>query len=328
MKNTKILSLMGLCLGAMTAMPVVAALQHPFMDRSAVTLGVTFDAAGTNSLEFARRTASTNQDQVFFIGMENKLNFNVGLEHKLSHEDARLFLEYDHFSKDSSSTEDEGTLIFNSENGGGVPIRATGEISYETDNLKLGSRHRLHFCPNFRVDLGAGISWMDLDSQQTTSEGIPTALIARLVEEHEFTGIGPYFDFTTRFDPHRYWPHIKGLHLVAHGGLGLLYAKTKYRAQQFTSAGTLTQNFERETVKTVATELLGRLALGWETHFNNKTQLGILLGYQVRHYSGALAYGEWSAPGAIMAGNPIAGAGGSSTSQPFTRQGPFLEIKF
>jgi hypothetical protein len=139
-------------------------------------------------------------------------------------------------------------------------------------------------------------------------------------------GIGPYFDVTARSYPMS--SNRCGLSLVAQAGLGLLYSTSKYRAKISDNTGVVTNNFEREQVKSVNTEILGRLGIGWDTRFNNHTKFGVLLGYEARHYAGALAYGEWSAPGAIAGGLGSAGFGGSSAPHAFTRQGPFLEVKF
>lgn len=327
MKTARNITLVSLLAAGVIAVPAYASYQQS-VDRSAVKATITFTEPNQHGFDFAalQTGPNVNTGYVDFVGVKQKLDFGLGVEHRLSNGVSRLFLDYDRFRSEQSS--ELNTIAGRQLNLLGVPAvtGAFGEYEVEADTLKFGSRHRLEFGPSYTVDLGAALSWIDAD-RDTSFTHRDGADVRELQQEADFDAFGPFFDVSTKYYLQGHSKHKRGFNLQAYAGAGLLYSETKFTSRLFVN-GAVTESFDREKVKGVSSEMAAKLAIGWDYCFSNKTVLSTSLGYMLTHYSDAWGGATSGAYNRFTTSNGNAGAGSTSVGFPFTRQGPFLEFKW
>ncbi len=334
MKTARNITLVSLLAAGVIAVPVAYAKNNVrnnvenWLDHTAVKATLTFTEPNQHGFDFASvQTAPANKGYVDFVGVKQEFDYALGLEHKLSNGVSRLFVDYDHFEAEQSSgfSGVQENLL------GAGAATASGNYEIRSDAVKLGSRHRLNFGSAYSVDLGAALSWIDVDRDflaTQTAAGVSRSLL----QEANFRAFGPFFDVATKY--HMNAKNKKGLNVQAYAGAGLLYAKSNFTSSLLTGGAAGAETFDREGVKGLSSEMAIKLAIGWDHVLCNKTVFSASLGYMMMHYSDAFNYGATGgayarfAQGAAVAANPGAGAGNSSAGFPFTRQGPFLEFKW
>lgn len=325
MKTVRNITLVSLLAAGVVSIPAYA---HNWVDSSAVKATITFTEPNQHGFDFASTVTSgavgaNSPAYVHFVGTKEKLDWALGLEHRLVNTPwTRIFLDYDHFETDESSS-------FNTAAGGqqdllavgGTPVIGSfGEYDIDADSVKLGMRHRVNHSKKSIVDLGAALSWIDVDRDFTATQSTVAGLSRSLIQEADFEGFGPFFDVTVKHFTHR--NNRTGFNIQAYAGAGLLYSETKFVSKV---AGEV---FDREKVKGVSAEMITKLAIGWDHRFCDKSTLSTSLGYMLMHYTDAFEYGATGGAYARFAQGGLAGAGNSSGGIPFTRQGPYLEFKW
>ncbi len=337
MKTARNITLVSLLAAGVIAVPVAYAKNNVrnnvenWLDHTAVKATLTFTEPNQHGFDFASvQTAPANKGYVDFVGVKQEFDYALGLEHKLSNGVSRLFVDYDHFETEQSSAFSGAQQDLLAVGGAGA-VTASGKYEIRSDAVKLGSRHRLNFGSAYSVDLGAALSWIDVDrdflATQVNNAAPPVS--RSLLQEANFRAFGPFFDVATKY--HMNSKNKKGLNLQAYAGAGLLYAKSNFTSSLLTGGAAGAETFDREGVKGLSSEMAIKLAIGWDHVLCNKSMLSASLGYMMMHYSDAFNYGATGgayarfAQGAAPLG---AGTGNSSAGFPFTRQGPFLEFKW
>lgn len=332
MKTARNITLVSLLLAA--GVMSVPACAHDWVGSSAVKATVTFTEPNQHGYDFAAQTTSgvggavNSTQHTKFVGTKEKLDWALGLEHRLVDTSwTRLFLDYDHYETDESSR--LNTLVNQQVNllgvgAAGSVLESFGQYDIDADSVKLGARHRVNHSARTLVDLGAALSWVDVDRDFVATQTNGTPLTRTLRQEAEFEGFGPYFDVTVKHFANR--KNRTGFNLQMYAGAGLMYAETHFKATLL--EGTVVQNnFDREKVKGVSSELMAKLAIGWDYRMCNRSTLSTTLGYMFMHYSDAFG-GQTAGSFNRAAITGFAGAGNASSGIPFTRQGPFLEFKW
>lgn len=314
MKTVRNITLVSLLAAGVVSIPAYA---HNWVDSSAVKGTITFTEPNQHGFDFAfANTGGTNR-YAQFVGVKEKLDWALGVEHRLVNTPwTRIFLDYDHYETDESSTFNgaQENLL-----GVGATVGAFGEYDIDADSVKLGMRHRVNHSKKSIIDVGAALSWIDVDRDFTATQSTAAGVSRSLIQEAEFEGFGPFFDVTLK-----HYPRTKnrtGFNVQAYAGAGLLYSETHFRSA-IVGAGT----FDREKVKGVSAEMAAKLAIGWDYRLCNRSTLSTSLGYMLTHYTDAFNYGATG--GAINALGGVFGQGLASGSIPFTRQGPYLEFKW
>ncbi len=323
MKTVRNITLVSLLAAGVVSIPAYA---HNWVDSSAVKGTITFTEPNQHGFDFAAtKTApgAANPGYVHFVGTKEKLDWALGLEHRLVNTPwTRIFLDYDHFETDESSTLNTavgGQIDLLIPGGGATATGSFGEYDIEADSVKLGMRHRVNHSKKSIVDLGAALSWIDVDRDFTATQNDGAASVS-LIQEADFEGFGPFFDVTVKHYTHR--NNRTGFNIQAYAGAGLLYSETKFVSKLGAEV------FDREKVKGVSAEMITKLAIGWDHRLCNKSTLSTSLGYMLMHYTDAFEYGATGGAYARFAQGGLAGAGGSAGGIPFTRQGPYLEFKW
>lgn len=318
MKTVRNITLVSLLAAGVMSIPAYA---HNWVDSSAVKGTITFTEPNQHGFDFASANTGGGSRYTQFVGVKEKLDWAIGLEHRLVDTPwTRIFLDYDHYETDESSTFNGAQIdLFGI---GGTPISgAFGEYDIDADSVKLGMRHRVNHSKKSIVDLGAALSWIDVDRDFTATQITAAGLSRSLIQEAKFEGFGPYFDVTVKHYTHS--KNRSGFNIQAYAGAGLLYSETHFR-----SALIGTGTYDREKVKGVSAEMAAKLAIGWDYRMCNRSTLSTSLGYMLTHYTDAFNYG---ATGGVV-NNPgnlgIEVLGLSSGGVPFTRQGPYLEFKW
>jgi hypothetical protein len=318
MKTARNITLVSLLAAGVISVPAYA---HKWIDNSAVKATVTFTEPNQHGFDFAATTTSGNTDYVNFVGVKEKLDWAIGLEHRIEGGWSRVFIDYDHFDNEQSSQLD--TLAGGQTNLLGLanPTGSFGEYEVDADSVKFGIRHRLNHSKKSLVDFGAALSWIDVDRDVTFSQRAG-ANVRELQQEADFEAFGPFFDITAKHFLRS--NNRTGLNVQAYAGAGLLYSETKFTSRLLDN-GQVDSVFDREKVKGVTSEMIMKLAIGWDYCFSNKTVLATSLGYMMMHYSDVFDYGALGASYSNQARNNQVGDYGPF---PFTRQGPFLEFKY
>ena len=336
MKTARNITLVSLLAAGVLSVPAYAHehLEH-YVDRSAVKVTGTYTEPNQFGFDFAAAATGAGADYVEFVGVKQEFDWGIGLEHRMDNGVSRLFLDYDHYDADQSSrfnTDPTGQrdLLFGGVGGGGAGtiVESFGEYDIRTDTFKVGTRHRLEFGHQYRIDLGAALSWIDLDRdfRATQTDNANPANVATLNEEMDFDAFGPYFDVSAKYFLHG--KNMRGFNLQAYAGAGLLYSESKYRAT-LVRPGVDTEVFDREKIKGVTAELAGRLAVGWDYRLCNKSTFSTALGWMMVHYKNALDYAGMGGSFSVsFSEQERSGTSNSSSAHSFTRQGPFLEFKW
>lgn len=319
MKTARNITLVSLLAAGVISVPAYA---HNWIDNSAVKATVTFTEPNQHGFDFAATTTGAGTDFVHFVGTKQKLDWALGLEHRIEGGWTRVFLDYDHFDNEQSSQLD--TLAGGQSNllGLGAITGSFGEYEVDADSVKLGMRHRLNHSKKSIVDFGAALSWIDVDRDVTFSQRAG-ANVVELQQEADFEAFGPFFDITAKHFLRS--NNRTGLNVQAYAGAGLLYSETKFTSRLLDN-GAVDSVFDREKIKGVTSEMIMKLAIGWDHCFSNKTVLSTTLGYMMMNYSDVFDYG------ALGASYQNRAARKDTTADfgpfPFTRQGPFLEFKY
>ncbi len=298
---------------------------------SAIKGTLTFTEPNQHGYDFAAQVTSGNTQHTKFVGTKEKLDWALGLEHRLAGGWSRLFLDYDHYETDESS---RFTTLAGQQTdllgvGGGGPLESFGQYDIDADSVKLGMRHRVNHSAKSLIDVGAALSWVDVDRDFTATQTAGAAT-RRLVQEADFEGFGPYFDVMVKHYTHR--KNRTGFNVQMYAGAGLLYSETKFSSTLFDTANVTVEDFDREKLKGVSSEMMAKLAVGWDYRFCNRSMLSTTLGWMFMHYSDAFG-GQTAGSFARFAaqtggGTHLGGAGNASGGIPFTRQGPYLEFKW
>lgn len=328
MKTVRNITLVSLLAAGVVSIPAYA---HNWVDSSAVKGTITFTEPNQHGFDFAAASTApaASSNFVHFVGAKEKLDWALGLEHRLVDTPwTRIFLDYDHYETDESSRFDTAAggqrdLL----NLGAAVTGAFGEYDIDADSVKLGMRHRVNHSKRSIIDLGAALSWIDVDRDFTATQSTAAGVSRSLIQEADFEGFGPFFDVTVKHYPRS--RNRTGLNIQAYAGAGLLYSETKFVSK------VADEVFDREKVKGVSAEMITKLAIGWDYRFCNKSTLSTSLGYMMMHYTDAFEYGatggayaRFAQAGLVSAAGAGAGAGNSSGGIPFTRQGPYLEFKW
>lgn len=331
MKTVRNITLVSLLAAGVMSVPAAHAhykqLQNDvnrWAEGSAIKATVTFTEPNQHGMDFAAATTGAGQF-THFVGVKEQLDWAVGLEHRLASGWTRLFLDYDHYhADDSSSFTGAQTNLLGL---GAAAVSATGEYNLHSDSAKLGMRHRVNHSRKSIIDLGAALSWVDMDRDFTVVHTNGGGATATLSQHADFDAFGPFFDVTVKHYTHS--RNRTGLNIQMYAGAGLLYTETKFNSS---IAGV--ENFDREKVKGVSAELIAKLGIGWDYRFCNRTMLSTTLGYMFMNYTDAFNYGGTGGAFARFAASGsnnvpgLAGAGNASGGFPFTRQGPYLEFKW
>lgn len=328
MKTVRNITLVSLLAAGVVSIPAYA---HNWVDSSAVKGTITFTEPNQQGYDFAAQVTSPTTQHTKFVGTKEKLDWALGVEHRLVNTPwTRIFLDYDHYETDESSR-------FNTTATGQRPLlglaaitESFGQYDIDADSVKFGARHRVNHSKKSIIDLGAALSWIDVDRDfvATQTDGAATR---RLVQEADFEGFGPFFDVTAKHFTHR--KNRTGFNVQMYAGAGLLYSETKFNSTLFDGTTAL-EDFDREKVKGVSSEMIAKLAIGWDHRFCDRSTLSTTLGWMFMHYSDAWggqtagSFARFATP--VVAGGPVqmAGAGNASSGFPFTRQGPYLEFKW
>ena len=326
MKTARNITLVSLLAAGVFTVPAYA---HDWLDRSAVKVTGTYTEPNQQGFDFAAAATGAASDYVQFVGVKQEFDWGLGLEHRMNNGVSRLFLDYDHYDADQSSrftTAAGGQRDLLIAGGASTVTESFGEYDVKTDAFKIGTRHRLEFGHQYRVDLGAALSWLDLDRDFTATQTVG-AQVATLTEEFDFDAFGPFFDVSAKYFPRS--KNMKGLNLQAYVGAGLLYSESKFKARLHDTTVADDEVVDREKVKGVTAEMIAKLAVGWDYAFCNKSTLSTSLGWMMMHYSDVFDYAAMGGSYQAWFGNQArAGSGNSSGAFPFTRQGPFLEFKW
>jgi hypothetical protein len=331
MKTARNITLVSLLAAGVFTVPAYA---HDWLDRSAVKATVTYTEPNQHGFDFASNlTNALINDYIQFVGTKQEFDWALGLEHRYD-DTSRLYIDYDHFDTDEDSdfntTRGAQRDLFNPNNDEGI-ASSLGAFDLDVDTLRLGTRHRLKFGHNYNVDLGAGLEWLSADRDFTVTQSSGVGYTGVLREEADFDGVGPFLDVTAKYYMQS---RLKGFNLQAYAGAGLLYSETHFTSVLTRVGATGFQPdrevFDREKVKGVSSEVVMKLALGWDYCFSNKSMLSTSLGYMIQHYTDVFDYGAvGGAYSVFFSGEErSAGKGNSSANFPFTRQGPFLEFKW
>jgi hypothetical protein len=330
MKTARNITLVSLLAAGVFTVPAYA---HDWLDRSAVKATITYTEPNQHGFDFASTlTNDVYNDYLQFVGAKQEFDWAVGLEHRYD-DTSRLYIEYDHFDTDEDSSFNtvaggQRDLLANFGGGVGAITSSIGAYDLDTDTLRLGTRHRLKFGSNYNVDLGAGLEWLSVDRDFTVTQSDGAGYTGVLREDADFDGVGPFMDVTAKYYMQS---RLKGFNLQAYAGAGLLYTETHYTSVLTrVGGGQAREVFDREKVKGVSSEVVMKLALGWDYCFSNKSMLSTSLGYMIQHYSDVFDYGALGGAYSVLASSEerSAGKGYSSANFPFTRQGPFLEFKW
>ena len=335
MKTARNITLVSLLAAGVIAVPVAYAKSKAhhnvenWLDHTAVKATLTFTEPNQHGFDFASvQTAPAGKDYVDFVGVKQEFDYALGLEHKLSNGVSRLFVDYDHFETEESSAFSGAQQNLLAVPAAAAPpngvFTASGKYEIRSDAVKLGSRHRLNFGSAYSVDLGAALSWIDVDRDFLATQANRDGVSHNLLQEANFRAFGPFFDVATKY--HMNSKNKKGLNLQAYAGAGLLYAKSNFTSSLLTPGVVAAETFDREGVKGLSSEMAIKLAIGWDHVLCNKSMLSASLGYMMMHYSDAFNYGATGGAYARFANNGTNGT--SSSGFPFTRQGPFLEFKW
>lgn len=300
-------------------------------DASAVKGTITFTEPNQHGFDFAAQDTGGNTQHTKFVGTKEKLDYALGLEHRLASGWTRIFLDYDHYETDESSrlntAINQQTNLLGVVGGAGVVTESFGQYDIDADSVKFGARHRVNHSAKSIIDLGAALSWIDVDRDfiATQTDGATTRTLR---QKADFEAFGPYFDVTVKHYTHS--KNRTGFNVQMYAGAGLLYSETKFNSTLLDGAAATLANFDREKVKGVSSEMMAKLAIGWDYRMCNRSTLSTSLGYMIMHYSDAFG-GQTAgsfATYAVAANARLAGAGNASGGIPFTRQGPYLEFKW
>lgn len=318
MKTVRNITLVSLLAAGVVSIPAYA---HNWVDSSAVKGTITFTEPNQHGFDFASQNTSLTSSHTKFVGTKEKLDWALGLEHRLVDTPwTRIFLDYDHYETDESSTLNTAAGAQASLLGLAGITGSFGEYDIDADSVKLGMRHRVNHSKRSIIDVGAALSWIDVDRDFTVTQN--TGVASRsLIQEAEFEGFGPYFDVTLKHYPRS--RNRTGFNVQAYAGAGLLYSET-----HFSNSIAGVQGFDREKVKGVSVETAAKLALGWDYRMCNKSTLSTSLGYMFAHYTDAFGGQTGGAFSVFGGGAGSAGGANISSGIPFTRQGPYLEFKW
>lgn len=239
--------------------------------------------------------------------------YDVGIEASLGYvfEDTANGVEFFFRNFDTNDTTD--FLASNLTDINDVPV--SKNVGYELTAFDLMFNQFMNIGQHMQMRFGAGASYVELD--QNNNANVTTLNGNEFVEQgSEYSGWGPRLAIDARYD---FGNHIEGLGIVAGGSVAYFLGDL--------DSNTVNLEIENRTINSeninnnldshAVTNLRGNVGIDYVYFFSNdeKSTLGLEVGYQVDYYSDAVAFTE------------VTNATTGTNTEATTFSGPYVQLK-